>query len=168
MKFSTITIASIVALGISAIPSPQSDAVYITLRSLPDNELHVRYLDNPYLRSAISRRGPFPSPLARPKGGGGGRVSSTVKNGNKGKPGSSGSPAPNPPPGLSPDGLKAFNDCNKAQASMGDCSAMRGPFAEMGCSLGSIHIMKPCENKNLQQALSKEYCKTNPKGKDCK
>ena len=167
MKFSTITLASILALGTSAIPFSHSDAVYITLHSLPDNELHLRYLDDPYLRSAISRRAPFPSPLARPKGGGG-RVSNTVKNGNKGNPSSSGSPALTPPPGLGPDGLKAFNDCNKAQASMGDCSAMRGPFAEMGCSLGSIHIMKPCESKNLQQALSKEYCKTNPKGKGCK
>ena len=112
---------------------------------------HVRLVS----RNIIERR--MAMPLAK---GGGGKPKTPPKQNTGGGGGSGGTP----PPGLDGDGLKAWNQCQKAQASAGDCSAMIGPFAEMGCSLGSIHNMKPCENKNLQAALSKQYCST-PDGK---
>ena len=90
-----------------------------------------------------------------------------VKTQSKNGSGGSGGGTAAPPPGLSESGKKALDDCNKAQSKQGDCSATKGPFAEMGCNLGSIHSMKPCENKDLQSALKKNYCST-PAGKSWK
>ena len=114
--------------------------------------IHVRSVS----RNIIERR--MAMPLA--KGSSGGKPKTPPKQ----NAGGSGSGGGTPPPGLDAEGSRAWNQCQKAQASAGDCSAMRGPFAEMGCGLGSIHNMKPCENKNLQAALSKQYCST-PDGK---
>ena len=91
--------------------------------------------------------------MALPKGGGGkGGGGPKVKD----KDGKGGEKTP--PPGLNAEGKKAWDDCTKFQNSQGDCSAMRGPFAAMGCSLGSLKGLKPCENGNLQEALKKKNC----------
>ena len=159
MKLTLLAVFSITILGATSIPNVHRDSNYLTLRSLHENDRRYRSFTDPAYNYPIQRR------LALAKGGGG--KTGTIKKGGKGGGSSGGSNNP-PPPGLSPDGLKAFNECTAAQNSQGDCGAMIGPFAETGCSLGSIHSMKPCENKEVQAALSKQYCSKNPGGKFCK
>ncbi|MCJ1473748.1 hypothetical protein MMC13_002399 [Lambiella insularis] len=112
-----------------------------------------------YTRHINHKRNPY----AFPKGGGGGKPPSNKKTGTPGQGGGGGTM----PPGMSPDGVKAWNQCQQGMDAAGDCGAMKGAMAEMGCSLGSIHLTKPCENKEVQAALKKEYCAKNPKGKFC-
>lgn len=156
MKFTLLAVLSITILGATSIPNVHQNSNYLALRSLQENDLRYRAFIDPAHNYGIQRR------LALAKG-----KTSTIKTSGKGG-GSSGGGSGAPPPGLSPNGLKAFNDCTAAQNSQGDCGAMIGPFAEMGCSLGSLHSMKPCENKEVQAALSKQYCAKNPGGKFCK
>ena len=68
---------------------------------------------------------------------------------------------------MSADGAKAWVQCRQAANNAGDCSAMKGAFAEMGCSLGSIHLMAPCENKEVQAALNKQRCAKEPGARFC-
>ena len=159
MKLTLLTVLSITILGATSIPNVHRNSNPLAPSSLHENDLRYRSFTDPAYNYPLQRR------LALAKGGGG--KTSTIKNGGKGKGGSGGSNDP-PPPGLSPDGLKAWNACSAAQDNQGNCGAMIGPFAEMGCSLGSLHSMKPCENKELQAALSKQYCAKDPKYKYCK
>lgn len=143
--------------------APLADIYSYAYNNLDDSHPLVRDLHahiTAVTSDVLMRRMAFALPS--PKGGGG--VSKAVGKSNKG--GSDGKGAPEAPPGLSADGQKAWDQCQAASA--GDCGAMRGAFAEMGCSMAKMKTMKPCENKNLQAALKKKACAKEPNSKACK
>ncbi|CAF9909838.1 MAG: hypothetical protein GOMPHAMPRED_006879 [Gomphillus americanus] len=78
---------------------------------------------------------------AEPKGGGSGlKAAGMAKKVDDGD-GNSSKRNNSPPPRLAGDGKKVW-DLYQAASSTGDCAAMKGMFADMGCTLGSLHEMK--------------------------
>lgn len=164
MQFSTLALLSLTVLSATtALPSTRElNLKSLEVRSLSECDLAFqRLMDRENVldivalaeristlaKRTVQRRFAMASP-----GGNGGGGKSSLKSGPGG--GGSGGDA-QPPPGLSAEGKKAWDQCQAAQKSKGDCSATKGPLAEMGCSLGSLQSSKPCENKDLQAALSR-------------
>ena len=159
---------------------PTTQAFVLSLRDLDDDHvshhLRARGLDGTELKvralaeavttrsqALLERRMALTSALAGRggSGGGGGGGSKPTKPPKDQTPASGGGSGGAPElKGLSPDAQKAQKQCQSAYQSQGDCGAMKGAFAEMGCTLGSAHSFKPCENKELQKGLSDNWCAT--------
>ena len=110
---------------------------YLRARSLDEHGLDPRQIAEAVTiasRGLLHRRTAMAEALAR-GGGGGGKSKGSGKGG-----GSAGATKPKVK-GLSKGAEKAGKDCMKAQKSKGDCGAMKGMFAEAGCTLGFVLLL---------------------------